>query len=430
MSDSSIPPSIADNNPQAATSEVPVLKPRLLSPKRRWLVISAITVLALLIISLVLAMILQPDIISFGGPSQKQSTSSASPTPTINAEEQQFFAQLPQSMLYYSYAQTSSSRNMYQADPTDTQRRSLSMGYPGVNQFKTSPDGQKVIRYSSQHLQWANSQDPNNFKNVYTAPTDKSISSVQISSNSQQIALIASQTTNNQTISQLILVDGQDSAEMTVITSDATIDLVGFIVNQAVWYVENRHGQLTNLSRYDLVSHQTTQVWSSLNFDQALQSMQYSTDMRFAYLVTKTKLTQFDLAADNSNKALYEVNTSCTNNKTNDSAITAATIAPSTNLALLQVKIINCPNQKTSLTNSLMLIDNQTGQIIRQIDQNIAFTKGFWSTHSDYVWLTISPDNNYMIKLSDLASQPLPDSNRQTVNKEKLYFLGWLTGVQ
>lgn len=367
-----------------------------------------------------------------------QATPTSTPTPTVNQGENDFFASLPQTMLYYSFAQTSGNRNVYQSDITDTKRRNINIGFPGTYQFATSPDGRWLLRYNDRQLEKAPSNRPTSFTAIYTYPeSDFRLTSLIFSSDSKFIALSLSKPsliTGKQFTSQLAILDVNNPKQIASILRTETsfrYQLVGY-AHQQLWYVENQDGRLNNLTSIDLASKQTGQPFVIFNQNNQLSKIQFSADMEYAYTATDTYINQYQLATKIA-KAIYTVNNPCQRqNQAIGNSISGISAAPSTAQLVVSVKAISCTNQaKPDLQSmqKIILINTQSGQTMYE-RANVPITginQAAWSPNNQHLWITVDSSAHYEVELNQLDIHPIPSLDRQTLTKEKLYLLGWLS---
>jgi hypothetical protein len=417
---------------------------------RSWLaghkkaVISIIGLLLVLLILVVASLFLQPKSMPSVSQNTPSPTATLTPTPTIDPAENQYFAALPQTMLYYSFAQTSTSRNVYQSDITDTHRRNVDIGFPGSYQFLTSPDGRWLLRYNDHQLDRAQSDNPTKFTTIYKWPNQQSrLTSIIFATDSSQIALDLTQ--NSRAVAgqpyytnALTIISNTAQPQATVLfNTDKPFryQLVGFNAKQQIWYIENRDGRLSNLTRLNLNTGKSDAPLTSFNQNGLLDQLQFNRDVTYAYAVSDTYVTEYAVASQQS-RVIYSFDNSCPQKgKTNGSAISGFTVAPTAPQLLVAINLQTCSGQPKPTAGALppatqrtLLINTKNGQIIRQQDNlPIAkITEAAWAPTNQQVWLTVDATTHYELEAGSLDIHPIPSLDRQTLTKEKLYLLGWL----
>ncbi len=417
-----------------------------LHPYRWWLlaIMVTATIAGILTLLLVTKTITVPNL----NPTPIPTT--AVPTPTPDAAIQAYFAQLSPSMLYYSFAQTSSGKIVYQTDTTDTKRRSINIGYPGTYSFIPSPDGRWLARYNDHQIELASSATPTTFSPIYTFnDTQLRLTSAIWQANSQALAIVLSKTNpnppdlghslTNQIIMLTIANDGH-AQDKQILRADTAFryKLVGLPGNQKLWYVEDRNGVVSNLTKMNLPTTVTDYVFTAFNQNNIVTRMQFTADMTFGYIISEASVVQYNLS-NQQTKIIHQLDISCPNSKiANESHITSLSVNPYQPQLLLAVDHRRCPgaptpkNGTTQATQQLLIVDTQTNQIIQKHDGQVAvvFNQAVWSPDSHHIWVTVDATTNFSIDVNPWNIRPIPNQDRTTINKEKVYFLGWLSSHQ
>jgi hypothetical protein len=443
---------LTKNNPslspeQSAISSAPPMpshKFARLRPYKWWLLL--ITGLTVVIVVMVILLLFKPAKNMVFKPTPTPSAS-LTPTPTADLAQDAYFAKLSQSLVYYSFAQTSGGRNVFQADPTDTQRRNLAIGFPDSYTFLSSPNGQWLIRYNDQKVEQAPSNNPTHFSSLYQLPSaqlrvtsaifsaDSNLLALDITQNSQSPADSQQPYYTNQLLTIPVTSNSAKRTATSIINTDKLFryKLVGFPDNKTVWYMEDREGRLSNLSQLTILPAQATKVLSVYNSQ--LTTMQFTSDMHYAYSLSSTYITQSDLTNQQAH-IIYSLDTSCPKTtQSNASTLSGLTISP-INQLLLTIAFKPCANQPrptqgdTPLpTQRTILLNTLTGQVSQQQDNQPipSFSQSAWSPDGQHVWLTIDQSTHYELDIEQLQVHAIPSLDRQTITKEKLYFMAWLS---
>lgn len=375
-------------------------------------------------------------------------TAAPTPTPTIDPKEQAFFASLPQTMLYYSFAQTSNARNVFQSDVTDTQRRNVDIGFPGNYNYLTSPDGRWLLRFDEKQIERAASNEPANFSLLYKFPKDTlRATSLQFSADSSKLAVVLTQNSRSdgsQSYYTNILVILPNSEKIgdpkEIFNSDKPFRyrLVGFPAANTLWYVEDREGQESNLTKLNLENNSTAAPMTRYNQSNLLAEMQFDRWMSNGYAQRDRSIIRYNLQ-NGAETIVYELDNSCPKSRDHsDSKVTGFTLAPEASDILISLALKPCKDQlrdpgATPIPPQKTVVINATdGALLRQ-QNNLPVTnieQAWWSPDNKHVWVTVDSTTHYTIESSTLEAHSVPSLDRQTLTKEKLYFVGWLAAFK
>lgn len=411
---------------------------------KRWLTVAVIAggISILLVVSLVAVLIIGNTSTKAKPRSNNPSASqSATPQATHNPKDDQFFAAKPLTLVYYSFAQTTNSKNVFQSTPDDTENRILDIGFPDKYDFNTSPNGNWLLRWDNLNIQKAHSATPNKFSNLFSL-NDKNIQIRQViwQADSSTVAVLISSgqaSNNSSTIQSAIYIIPLLTMQPVTIfqtTANFDYDLVAFPSSTSLYMQENHQGNVRNLSQYNPQTKHITGQYPGLNQNGLLSTLHFSQDMRHGYTYTETDIVQYTIESMEQ-KVVYHLSRACPNNQDVNSQIKGISVAPSDKLLFAHEALEACKGSSSSKDQQTeppasrsFILDISQQKAIEQVF-NLRFDKierSLWSPDQSLIWLSIDSQTAYTLRRQPLALQPIPNVQRQALTKERVFPIGWL----
>ena len=388
-------------------------------------------------------------IVSFHHPSQlsnspSSTTSSPTPTPSSDsaqrAQENAFYATMPESLLYYSYTQTTDSQNIFQSDPTNDHRRGITIGLATKYLFATSPDGTHLLRWTTDTIEVSEASNLEHFSQIYkSSKPDLRISSVIWSTDSSQIAFILSRQTNDQTgglgpsFENVLFTMplGQPAHQVFDQTKLFTYHLLALTAPTKLYYAEDKNDLYDSIDQLDPTTSTVSQTYSFLPKGVALSSLFFAPDMSLAAGYSDTQVTLYNLTNQTSQVA-YTLDRTCPFNKQNASRITSVAISPNDSQLAWSTNLQPCDTNKidpTAPTDAVTTYDIATQKINKVWSGRRpgAISQILWPGTGQWVWLS-SVELSQLLDLKSGQMYSVPKQREQNQGKDRVYFIGWLMG--
>lgn len=413
----------------------------------RWLFLAYSSVVVIVLLGLCLVGLQIYRLLNDGQATQNSEpdheTSETKPLATRQTDDDAFFAHQPLTILYYSFAQTTGSKAMYQATPTDQENRVLAIGYPDTYTFLTSPDGHWLLRWNEKTIERAAAATPQNFTSIYNLDAkEQKLTSVVWQADGAAIAIsttqIDRQAITNTYHNRIVILPLLTFQPITVYdaASDFSLELFTFPTATAMYYVKNYTGIRRDLSRYNPQSKAVEKQFTSFNQDNLLDALQFSADMHFAYKVTETQVIRYDLATLEQS-VVYTTDRHCEVGEPNSNSIISASIAPSGDKLLVTESLTPCPRQSRNRTatptpeppiQQTKLYSLADRKVIRSVS-NLGlsdFSSSSWSPNESQLWMAIDTQHAYIISIQTLQLSPIPSPDRYAFTRERVFLAGWL----
>lgn len=414
----------------------------------KWIVVSGFFLIAVIagLFSVLLSFLNQSEPTTSAETPDKQQQEVESGIATTKAsDDDTFFAKLSHTIIYYSFAQTTNNKNMVQATPQDHENRVIPIGFPDKHNFNTSPDGKWLIRWDDTKIERASADKPATLTTIFESSSNRRINSVKWQSDSSTIALTTTKDVEEGSVdtpeyeSKIIIIPQLtlDEVDLYTATSEASLELVNFPNSNSLYFQKNASGQITDLSLFNPHSKEVERVFSDYNQDNMLSRMVFDQQMRYGYITTDLKITQHTLEDPTKSTTIHSINTSCSSARDiKDSKITGLSLSPTGNSVIFTEEIDYCQkewrdaerNGKELPTSRLSHYSNGEREVLKKIDNASAgqIDADMWSGDEKYVWITSGVDSAFIMTLEDYSFQPIPNPNRQTLTKERVFPIGWL----
>ncbi len=401
---------------------------------RKWLWVMAASVIA---IGAVIAVI----VASQASLPHSTRTNTITPTPgkaavstTHSESDDAYFAGLPLTMLYYSFSQTSNSKNVFQANPSDSESRFLNIGFPDKYTFLTSPNGKFLLRWNETDLEIAEAATPAKFISLYK-PQGSQIMIRQAvwSTDSSRLALSYTKAPvdTSKFASVVTIIDLAKGESTTVIQTevDFVYGLKALVDNERLYYVQDRNGLVSNLTEFNTTDKKVSREIPAFNSNGLLAKLSFDRAMSWGYMFENNVVVRHNIATFEK-ETLYTLDRSCRNGQTNNSAVTSLSVSPTSDQLLFTTVPQACRvgSRDQDLKNRLLLLDIKNKKVVKEV-VSPAFTKlvsSSWSPANDVVWAQVDTQTAYGISPSTLDIWPIPPQQRNVLTKERPIFLGWL----
>jgi hypothetical protein len=412
----------------------------------RWLSIAYISIIIIAFVGLGMLALLLYNQVNANPLNQKAPKSNQSNSITVgthSSDDNNFFANQQLTVLYYSFAQTSGNKNIFQSTPSDHENRAIDVGFPDKYHFLTSLDGTWLLRWDDKHVERSSAVTPQKFNSIFKLDNkNQRITSVIWAKDASSIA-ITTNNANNQSDSNshqnnIIILPLLTLQPVTVYDelADYNLELIKFPTANTLYFVENHRGNKQNLTLFDPQSQAVTRQYTALNQNNILSDIQFSSDMQWAYQVTDTQVIRLNLNSMEKT-TIYTTNRDCQVGDPNLNSIAYASIAPSGNKMLITENLTICKRQPRSSstqptpippTRQTTLFSISEQKVLkREYNLNLPqLSTSLWSPQEDYIWLTVDTLQSYITTVSNLALTPIPSPTRQALTKERVFLIGWL----
>lgn len=404
----------------------------------KWLLILALSVVATgAIIAIVVA--IQASI-----PKTGSNLPSATPTPpdievktTHDEGDDNYFAELPLTMLYYSYSQTTNTKNVFQANPDDSQSRFVNVGFPDRYSFATSPNGKSLIRWSEEAIDIASAAKPATFQPLFKPQGSQiTIRRATWSTDSSRVAISYTKapvdTKKFANVVVIVEVPTGNSAVLLEDETDFVYDLLALVDNTRLFYRQDRNGLYSNLTEYDVVDKKVSRDLAGFNSGGLLSKLTFNQKMDWGYTFQDNQVLRYNMTTFDK-QVVWSIDRTCKNSKQpNNSSVTSLSVSPNSDLVLFTVVPEACrngsANKGVDLRPKLYTYNIKDQKIVKEQADPI-FTKlqsSSWAPNNAMVWLQLDTQRAYGINPQTLAMWPIPPTERNTLTKERPLLLGWL----
>lgn len=420
----------------------PSLSSRLLGYKK-WLVVASLAVVGVAIAGAV-TLALQAGLTTKPGSQRPGSTPTPTPVQATSRDEgdNSFFAAQALSLLYYSFAQTSNTKNTFQAIPNQQESRFITIGFPEKYDHLTSDNGAYLVRWTSTTLELSSAAAPSQFMALYQVTTGGRIDSVLWHPDHQQLLLATSTAApeGSGRLNKIELVNAKDAQLKPVTIMSSTDTKIGdgfsyalraFRSANSFYYTENRGGLQSNLTLFDLQDKKMLRQLPQLQQNGLLAKMQFDRAMTWGYWVDGNMAKRRNLESGKE-EILYQISRDCGYDRANASRVDWLTVSPSNSKLVVYAQPEACSSygQTEDVRSRLMIIDLTTKKTIREVYQAPlpSLAMASWAPGELTVWLQIDTQSAYLLKTDTLSYDQVPSGEQQALTKERPLFLGWLVG--